>query len=345
MVRKTRKYRAKTCICPCGSRTFWKFLLIFTTFWKNDQKISADFKVILKKIDLQSCLLFSSWSSILTTRAIVKLWSFAPAHHDFFWESVQKTQNFRKSVRVNFDCSPFEKLVSRCLLTATVSRGGHPPAPPRLKTLYLYRGTCQASEATARCGIGEDTSIKIQRNDMPSLTSQFGDTREISSEQYENIAKNHENLRKFQNFILKLKKLALSGAQLMALGLLTPDTHIAREETKKFDNICEKKSKTVENSKIMYVFATINENSCIFSQPSEMHTSISVSAICQRRKMQKNWRSCAFNYKKMLQISENCRNVQISSLQTQPNWSAQNSSFGKNVRLRTTKSSSTHTSA
>ena len=78
---------------------------------------------------------------------------------------------------------------------------------------------------------------------MPSLTSQFGDTREISSEQYENIAKNHENLRKFQNFILKLKKLALSGAQLMALGLLTPDTHIAREETKKFEKICEKNQK------------------------------------------------------------------------------------------------------
>ena len=77
---------------------------------------------------------------------------------------------------------------------------------------------------------------------MPSLTSQFGDTREISSEQYENIAKNHENLRKFQNFILKLKKLALSGAQLMALGLLTPDTHIAREETKKFEKFWGKKS-------------------------------------------------------------------------------------------------------
>ena len=114
--------------------------------------------------------------------------------------------------------------------------------------IYTYRGTCHGSEATARCGIGEDTSIKVQRNDMPSLTSQFGDTREISSEQHQNIAKITKIYEKFQNFIWKLKKLALSSAQLIALGLLTPDTHIARDETKKFEKNCEKKIRNVQIS-------------------------------------------------------------------------------------------------
>ena len=84
---------------------------------------------------------------------------------------------------------------------------------------------------------------------MPSLSSQFGGTREISSEQYQNTARNHENSR-----ISKLKKLALSGAQLMALDLLTPDTHIAREGTKKIEIFFEKNRKMLKTRKLLICF-------------------------------------------------------------------------------------------
>ena len=52
---------------------------------------------------------------------------------------------------------------------------------------------------------------------MPSLTSQFGDTREISSEQYQNTAK----ITKNQEFRVETEeKLAFSSAQVIPLGTL-----------------------------------------------------------------------------------------------------------------------------
>ena len=111
-------------------------------------------------------------------------------------------------------------------------------ANARSAGLYcLYKVPCAVAQRTPRTTMRADTSIKIQRSHMPSPSSQFGGTREISSEQCQNIAKitkNHESYLETENFVLK-------STQVIPIRLLTRYTHIARDKTKKLRKIANRR--------------------------------------------------------------------------------------------------------
>ena len=92
------------------------------------------------------------------------------------------------------------------------------------------RGRSNAPASTPRKSTRADSSITIKETHMPSLSSQFGDTREISSEHRENQRKSS----KIQISVKKTRIPALSAMKIVAHGVITQSTHIPRLPTQEY---------------------------------------------------------------------------------------------------------------
>ena len=92
------------------------------------------------------------------------------------------------------------------------------------------RRRCKGRASTPRKSTRADSSIRIKETHMPSLSSQFGDTREISSEHCENQRKSS----KIQISVKKTRIPALSAMKRVAHDVITQYTHIPRLPTQEY---------------------------------------------------------------------------------------------------------------